>query len=278
LARAKVNLTLHVGEKRADGFHELQSLVVFASVGDALTFERADSLSLALEGPFAAALGEGADNLILKAARLLASPSEMGARITLTKNLPVSSGIGGGSADAAAALRGLTALWDLEPTEEALSEMTAALGSDVPVCLASRPAWMEGRGERLTPIDQIHELPIVLANPGVAVPTGKVFEALSERRGVSAPKPLSWKSPEALLADLKRAGNDLEAPARAIAPEIGSVLDALGRCDGVQLARMSGSGATCFAVFGTAKAAASAAKALKSGHSGWWIVATKTLA
>lgn len=278
LARAKINLTLHVGEKRADGYHALQSLVVFAATGDALAFEEADALTLALEGPFAAGLSAEPDNLVLRAARLLAPSSTVGARITLTKSLPVSSGIGGGSADAAAALRGLAALWGLSPTEEAFSEMTASLGSDVPVCLASRPAWMEGRGERLTPVDQIHELPIVLANPGVSVPTGKVFAALTERRGVDAPKPLAWASPDALLGDLRRASNDLEAPARAIAPEIGEVLEALGRCEGLALARMSGSGATCFGVFESAKAAGAAARALKSSHPKWWVVATKTLA
>ncbi|HEY4943891.1 MAG TPA: 4-(cytidine 5'-diphospho)-2-C-methyl-D-erythritol kinase [Rhizomicrobium sp.] len=277
-APAKINLFLHVGDKRADGFHELESLVVFADVGDALSFEPAQELSLALEGPFAVDLDLDADNLVLRAARALAAHAgrEANAAITLAKNLPVASGIGGGSADAAAALRGLNALWALDLPRDALRAIAATLGSDVPVCVDGKSAWMEGRGERLTPATGVPGAAMVLVNPKVAVPTGKVFEALKTRRGVGAvdhAPPL--RDVKSLATFLKLTGNDLQAPALSIAPVIGEVLGELSRMPGALLWRMSGSGATCFGLFEDDGAAQMAAIALSHSHPGWWVQATR---
>ncbi len=179
-APAKINLCLHVGDKRADGFHELESLVAFVDAGDVLRIARADDLLLTIEGPFADGLSIGDDNLVLKAARLLSAraKSRRGARITLQKNLPVASGIGGGSADAAATLRGLVDLWGLDLSPSELIPIAAELGSDVPVCLESAPAWMEGRGEAITAISDVPDFWMVLANPGVSVSTAEVFRKL----------------------------------------------------------------------------------------------------
>jgi 4-diphosphocytidyl-2-C-methyl-D-erythritol kinase len=276
-APAKINLFLHVGAKRADGFHALQSLVAFTEAGDELTFAPALDLSLKIGGPFAAALAPEADNLVLKAGRALQAHtgSERGAAIVLSKNLPVASGIGGGSADCAATLRGLAQLWELQLPQETLCEIAATLGSDVPVCVASTPQWMEGRGEILTPLQGVPALPVVLVNPGVGVPTGKVFAALETRRGVALPLPPKFKNADALIAYLKTTANDLEAPARKIAPAIGDVLDLLAAQKDVLLARMSGSGATCFALFASEDAAQTAAHAIAQAHRRWWAVATK---
>jgi 4-diphosphocytidyl-2-C-methyl-D-erythritol kinase len=280
-APAKINLFLHVGPKRADGYHELESLVVFARVGDELVFERADELSLAIDGPFAATLPSDPDNLVLKAAGALAAHTGIrkGARIALTKNLPVASGIGGGSADAAAALRGLAHLWNLQVTPEQLRTIGETLGSDVPVCVDCKPTWMESRGDKLMALGGIAEVPMVLVNPGVAVPTGKVFAALKERRGVGMPRPPAMKSTSELVAYLKTTVNDLEAPARALAPVIGEVLNALAAQPGALFARMSGSGATCFALFDDDAAAAdSAAMNIISRKPCWWVQATAVAA
>ncbi len=275
-APAKINLFLHVGEKRADGFHALQSLVAFADVGDEIAISPAEQLTLAVEGPFSRSLeGEG-DNLVLRSARALAVEARRsdGAAITLTKNLPVSSGIGGGSSDAAATLKALVRLWSPAISPDAFRRIVESLGSDVPVCFAGRTSWMEGRGELVTPAGAMPPLPAVLANPGVAVPTGKVFGALKTRRGTDGAKPMGWKTALDLVAFLKTTSNDLEAPALAIAPVIGEALDALRNSKGAQLARMSGSGATCFALFASDAAAVAAAARLKADHPDWWVVAT----
>lgn len=276
-APAKINLFLHVGGKRADGYHELESLVVFAKVGDELVCKRADEFSLSIDGPFASALTPDPDNLVLKAAGALAAHAGVrkGARITLTKNLPVASGIGGGSADAAATLRGLARLWDLNVTQEQLRKIGETLGSDVPVCIDSRPAWMEGRGETVTELSGIPEVAMVLVNPGVAVPTEKVFGALKERRGVGLPLPQAMKGAGELVAYLKTTANDLEAPAREIAPVIGEVLDTLASQPGTLLVRMSGSGATCFGLFESDEFATAAAHALKARNPRWWITTSR---
>lgn len=273
-APAKINLFLHVGDKRADGFHDLESLVVFARTGDELHFERAPALSLKVVGPFASKLGLEPDNLVLRAARALCAEAgiEATAKITLTKNLPVASGIGGGSADAAATLKGLNELWDLGLSQEGLFEVAAQLGSDVPVCVASEPAWMEGRGERIMLLGKVARLPIVLVNPGVAVPTGKVFAALNERRGMGVEPPEALDDPGALLAFLESTTNDLEAPAKALAPEIGDALSVLAASPGVVFCRMSGSGATCFALFADDDAADRAAATLAERFPAWWVM------
>jgi len=275
-APAKINLFLHVGDKRADGFHALESLVMFARAGDTLIIEPSDGLSLALEGNFAKGLASEDDNLVLRAARALGEHAGVPAcaHLVLVKNLPVASGIGGGSADAAAALRGLSRLWDLELAADVLHDIAASLGSDVPVCLRSQPCWMEGRGEIVTPVADMPELPVVLVNPGVAVPTGKVFASLHERHGTGLQKLAGWKSAGDLIGWLCRTANDLEAPARAIAPEISDALVALAAEEGCHLARMSGSGATCFGLFTDNRAADAAEAKLKARHPNWWVVAT----
>jgi 4-diphosphocytidyl-2-C-methyl-D-erythritol kinase len=272
-APAKVNLFLHVGERRVDGFHAVQSLVAFASIGDELKFEHSDKLRLTFEGPCAAALEGETDNLVLRAAEALAEEMhvEPAAKIVLSKNLPVSSGIGGGSADAAATLRGLERLWRINPSDDARAKIAASLGSDVPVCLASVPSWMEGRGERVTPAGALPPLAIVLVNPRIAVSTPKIFAGLRTRRGVGGVKPAGWSSALDLFSYLKATTNDLEAPARVVAPAIGEVLEALADCPEVLLVRMSGSGATCFGLFGTDHAATVAAKQISARHSDWWV-------
>ncbi len=256
-APAKVNLALHVLGRRPDGYHLLDSLVVFADVGDMLRAVPDSDLSLDLEGPFAAVLSGEADNLVLRAARSLAAAHGIGAsaRLTLDKRLPVASGIGGGSADAAAALRLLADLWGVTVPDG----LALRLGADVPVCLASMPARMGGVGERLTPAPHLPRCGLVLVNPGVAVSTPAVFAA--RRGGFSPPLdlPETWQDVAAMADDLARAGNDLEAPAVALSPVIGTVLDTLRALPGCRLARMSGSGATCFGLFADPGAASLAA-------------------
>ena len=274
-ARAKINLFLHAGAKRADGFHELESLVAFADTGDVLCFEPADTLSLATDGPFASAIQNEPDNLVLKAGRALAAHActEPRAKIALTKNLPVASGIGGGSADAAAALRGLAKLWKLDYPLHAMAGVALPLGSDVPVCLASRPAWMTGRGEHVTPVALPH-VAMVLVNPGVAISTADVFARLHSRTGTGTPKPGAIHSAGELVTYLKTTTNDLEAPAREIAAVIGDVLAALS---GAMLSRMSGSGATCFGIYADDAAANAAAVTISKAHPHWWVKATHTI-
>ncbi len=266
-APAKVNLFLHVIGRRADGYHLLDSLVVFAAVSDVLRAEPSDRLSLDVDGPFAAALVGESDNLVLRAARALA-PAGAGARLVLTKNLPVASGIGGGSADAAATLRLLCRLWRLSPSAQELARMAEALGADVPVCLAGRPSRMGGIGELLEPAPELPRCGIVLINPGVGVSTADVFR--SRRGDWSSPAnlPASWPNIAAMAADMQSLRNDLERPALSLQPVIGDVLAALAALPGCRLARMSGSGATCFGLFDGPEAAASAAERLQ--RSGWW--------
>lgn len=274
-AAAKVNLYLHVTGRRADGYHTLDSLVAFCGIGDAIEARAADALSLSIEGPFAAGLPAGEDNLVLRAARALraALGIERGARIVLHKRLPPASGIGGGSADAAATLRALMRLWNARPPDAALAALALALGADVPVCLDGRAAFMGGIGEDLAPAPALPPATIVLANPGVPVATPDVFR---RRAGsFSAPARFSEAPRDAArLAELLRERrNDLDAPARALCPAVGEVVDALERCPGVLLARMSGSGATCFGLFADAGHATEAAFALARAHPRWWVKA-----
>jgi 4-diphosphocytidyl-2-C-methyl-D-erythritol kinase len=262
-APAKVNLYLHVTGRRQDGYHLLDSLAVFPNIGDRVSAAEAMELSLDISGPFGVALKADPDNLILRAARLL-SPAA-GAALELEKNLPVASGIGGGSADAAAALRLLARLWGLEAD---LHEPALALGADVPVCLARAPARMSGIGETLLRAPGLPAFGIVLVNPGVAVPTPAVFRA--RRGGFSAPAELPdhWPSAGAMAATLGGLYNDLQTAAIEIQPVIAEVLSALAALPGAHLARMSGSGATCFALFDTPDEAAKAALGIT--QPGWW--------
>lgn len=282
-APAKINLYLHVGPRRADGYHALQSLVCFSEAGDVLTFEQATTLGLSLSGPFAAGLDAEQDNLILRAARALLDQtgSSKSAAITLVKNLPVASGIGGGSADAAAALRGLAKLWNVTISNDALREIALSLGSDVPVCIDSAPAMMEGRGEHLTPAGALPRAAMLLVNPGVAVSTAEVFRRLG-RTGHDVLPPVPPLPPAAhglpgLLHYLAQTRNDMEGAARAIAPVIGDVLGALSE-SGAALARMCGSGATCYGLFASEALAARAAQAIAASNPGWWIKATRIAA
>jgi 4-diphosphocytidyl-2-C-methyl-D-erythritol kinase len=262
-APAKVNLFLHVTGKRADGYHLLDSLAVFPAVGDWVGALPSETLGLQISGPFGGVLEAEPDNLLLRAARALRPGA--GAVLALEKNLPVASGIGGGSADAAAALRLLAKLWGIS---EPLDHPALALGADVPVCLARRPARMGGIGEALAAAPELPLFGILLVNPGVAVATPAVFRA--RRGGFSAPAalPAGWPDAAAMAESLAGLANDLQAPAIELQPVIGEVLNVLKALPGALLARMSGSGATCFALFATPKAAAAAARAVN--HPGWW--------
>lgn len=271
-APAKVNLTLHVTGQRADGYHLLDSLVVFANVGDRITALPADKLSLTIDGPRTAGLAADADNLVLRAARLMGG---RGAALRLTKHLPVSSGIGGGSADAAATMRALARLWQVPlPGPQA----AAGLGSDVPVCLLGQSCRMSGVGEQIEPLATLPPVWLVLANPGVPLSTPSVFAALTERRGAPMPQSLPRFASVADLAGfLSLQRNDLEPAARSLAPVIGTVLTALAAQEGCLLARMSGSGATCFGLFASATAADAAASGLGQAHPRWWVACARVL-
>jgi 4-diphosphocytidyl-2-C-methyl-D-erythritol kinase len=261
VARAKVNLYLHVTGRREDGYHLLDSLAVFPGAGDVLEAEASPALTLAVAGPFAAAL-EGGDNLVLRAARKL--DASRGAALRLTKNLPVASGIGGGSADGAAALRLLSRLWRCPVPEGA----ALALGADVPVCLASEPARMQGVGEVLLPGPRLPRFGMVLVNPGMPVATPAVFARRIGGFSALAALPDGWVDAAAMARDLAALRNDLEAPAIALCPPIGEVLAAIAATPGALLARMSGSGATCFGLYASAGAARVAAATL--ARPGWW--------
>ena len=271
-AKAKVNLDLRVVRRRRDGYHDLDSLVVFPDFGDRLVFSPADDLALAIEGPFAASLAHEQDNLVLKAARdlarLLSRPPNV--HITLEKHLPVASGIGGGSADAAATLRGLVRFWDLSMTLDDLTPLAASLGADVPVCLASRPAHMTGIGDRLTPFEPPDRLSMLLINPGTPVGTPAVFKQLDRMSGERI-STVTAKTTDTLIATLQESANDLEAPARRLAPVVDEVLAALAGQDGCRLARLSGSGATCFGLFRDDRSLTNAASHLRAWHPDWWI-------
>lgn len=264
-APAKINLALHVTGQRADGYHLLDSLVVFADAGDRVTVAASDRLSLAITGPQSAHLAVGDDNLCLRAARAMGVP----AAITLDKHLPVASGIGGGSSDAAATLRALASLTG-KPLPDAASIL--ALGADLPVCLSPRPARMSGIGETVTPL--AHPLPpawLVLVNPGTQVATPQVFKALARRDNAPLQPLPRLKSAAELAAWAAMQRNDLEAPALTLLPEIARVKAALTAQQGCLLARMSGSGATCFGLFADPLAAHAAAAAITRAQSDWWV-------
>jgi 4-diphosphocytidyl-2-C-methyl-D-erythritol kinase len=277
-APAKLNLYLHVVGKRADGYHLLDSLVAFAGegAGDGLSFEAADSLSLRLNGPMAKDLTCEPDNLVLRAARKLAEAHGVtqGAAITLTKNLPVASGIGGGSADAAAALRGLIRLWGLSPDPQELRKIALSLGADVPVCLEGRAVFMGGIGEEIAPAPKLPACWVALINPGLPLATPPVFKA---RTGPFS-APARFEEPPgdviALARLLKNRRNDLMAPAFSLCPEAAQAVEALGSAEGCLFARMSGSGATAFGLFSSE---ADARNATAKARPGWWAAAAPLL-
>ena len=270
-APAKVNLYLHVVGRRADGYHLLDSLAVFPAVGDLLRVEAGDGLRLVVEGPFGAALADETDNLVLRAARALAAAADIAphARMVLDKRLPVASGIGGGSADAAAALRLLARLWGVDVPADELTAIAWGLGADVPVCLAAQAARMGGVGEALSAAPQLPAFGLVLVNPGGTVATPAVFRARAGGFSPPAVLPMGWADATAMAGDLATWSNDLQTAAMALHPPIGVALAALEAAPGRLLARMSGSGATCFAIFPDAAAARMAAAGLS--RPGWWV-------
>ncbi len=275
-ARAKVNLTLHVKGRRADRYHELESLVVFADVCDELTFSPSPETSLVLDGPFAG-LVDG-ENLVLKAKRAVSGwlGKEIGGEFRLKKNIPVAAGLGGGSSDAAAAIRALLAVYDSSSDARRFIERSAAIGADVPVCLQNSASWMCGLGERVTPVRGLAPLPAILANPRIKLSTADVFRTLnaaplSPGETATLPACPGWKTPEEAAAWLKDGRNDLEAPAIALEPAVEGVLNTLRRLDGCLLARLSGSGPTCFGVFTSGEDAANAAQEIARAHPNWWV-------
>jgi 4-diphosphocytidyl-2-C-methyl-D-erythritol kinase len=265
-APAKINLTLLITGRRGDGYHLLDSLVVFAGAHDCLTAAPAKTLTLEIGGPFGSGLAEEPDNLVLRAGRALAASAGLhaGAHIRLEKNLPVASGIGGGSSDAAAALRLLSRLWNVPIP----GDLPAGLGADVPVCLDPRPRRMAGIGEHLAPAPAIPPCGLVLVNPGLTLATKAVFAARAAGFSAPAVYPDAWPDAASMAEALDSLGNDLESPAITLCPAIGTVLGALRALAGCRLARMSGSGATCFALFDTPPLASAAAKQV--ARPGWW--------
>jgi 4-diphosphocytidyl-2-C-methyl-D-erythritol kinase len=276
-AAAKVNLYLHVLGRRADGYHRLDSLVAFADIGDRVTARLADGLTLTVGGPEAAAIaGLGEDNLVMRAARLLAAQAGIGAAaaLHLDKQLPAAAGIGGGSSDAAAALRALAMLWDVPLGEPELMALALQLGADVPACFAGRPVWVGGIGEKIMPAGVLPEAGIVLANPRRPLPTATVFQCYrGPYRAAGRFDPVLPQDAAGLAAMLASRDNDLTEAARELVPEIGAVLDRLAQLPGALIARMSGSGATCFALFADRAAALAAGKMLALAEPGWWSAA-----
>jgi 4-diphosphocytidyl-2-C-methyl-D-erythritol kinase len=278
-APAKINLALHVTGQRADGYHLIDSLVTFAEFGDDLTFAASNADGLVIDGPFAAQLQGAEANLAVKARdalRALASGRPCPpVSIHLTKNLPIASGLGGGSSDAAAALRGLNEFWGLALSAEALRMAGLTLGADVPMCLAGKPLRAQGIGEDITLLGAFPALDLVLVNPGVEVSTAAIFKALLKKDNRPMSSKANLASFHAVCEFLSAQHNDLQRPAIALAPVIADCLAALGD-HGAMLTRMSGSGATCFGIFTNAANAARAARAIAARHPGWWSVATKS--
>ena len=278
-APAKINLALHVTGRRPDGYHLIETLAVFTRFGDRLTLASADEDSLAVDGPFAGSVPTDDTNLVLRAREILrrdCGGASGPVSIVLKKNLPVASGVGGGSSDAAAALRGLARLWKLDIGEADLARLGLQLGADLPMCLAARPLIARGIGKSLAPVPDFPSLGLVLVNPGVAVSTSQVFGALARRDNPPLPPLPPVIDFHSLRAWLEITRNDLEPAAQAIEPAIGAALKDLAK-EGAGLARMSGSGATCFGLFETGNLAERAAAAIRSRHPGWFVTATRSI-
>lgn len=266
-APAKINLTLHVTGQRADGLHLLDSLVVFADLGDRIRADAADEFSLRVTGPFAERVPFGDDNLVLRAARMMASGKA--AAFTLEKNLPSAAGVGGGSSDAAATMRALADLWPVTVPEAAA---TAILGADVPVCMSPNFQRMRGIGESVMRMPPLPPLWAVLVNDGNAVPTGEVFARLTNKHNAPMPEKVpNFVSARALVAWMQGMRNDLQVPAIEIAPGIGRSIGALLRLPEILMARMTGSGGTVFGLFPSAESAKAAAVSLARTHPDWWV-------
>lgn len=268
-APAKLNLALHVRQRREDGYHDLETLFAFVADGDVLTVERADRDRFAIVGPYAAGLAPDGDNLVTRARdafthRIAPLPP---LAITLDKRVPVASGIGGGSADAAAMLRAAARIADVPVEDTRLMAIAAALGSDVPACLLGETAFGSGRGEALEAVAGLAGRPVLLVNPNVGVPTGPVFARWDGIDRGALPVGDAWQV-------ALRGRNDLAVPAKLLAPVIGEVIDALDRLTDTSLVRMSGSGATCFAIFDTASACHAGAEAIRTAYPDWWCLET----
>ncbi len=273
-APAKVNLTLQVRGRRPDGYHLLDSLVVFAGVGDRLSVAPGSDLRLSVCGPFAGALAQETDNLVLRAARFLADETGVtaGANVLLEKNLPVASGIGGGSSDAAAALRACGKLWGVDPFRINDALISSAIGADVPVCLRRQPSFVSGAGEVIARAPKLPEAWLVLVNPRQPLATKHVFAALAGRYSQPGrPVVDGLKDARALAQALQPFGNDLTAPALELMPAIAEILEALAEFSECLLTRLSGSGPTCFGLFANARAAEIAATAIGAKHPSWWV-------
>ena len=279
-APAKINLALHVTGQRADGYHLLDTLVTFTDFGDELAFAAADTDELTIGGPFSEKLHGAESNLVIKARdalRALAAGRPCPpVSIHLTKNLPIASGLGGGSGDAAAALRGLDEFWGLGLSAKELSAAGLALGADVPMCLAAKPLRARGIGEEITLLDAFPALDLVLVNPGVAVSTPAIFKALLKKDNRPMSSKANLSSFHAACEFLSAQHNDLQRPAIALEPVIADCLAAL-EDSGAMLVRMSGSGATCFGIFTNAANAARAARNIRARHPQWWSVATRSI-
>lgn len=274
-AAAKVNLALHVTGRRADGYHLIETLAVFCSLGDVVTVDDAGEDRFEMSGPFAAGLHEDTNNLVVAARDAVrrACGVSRPVSIRLEKNLPIAAGIGGGSADAAAALRALTRLWKLDAGE--IAKVAPELGADVAMCLESRPLLASGAGETVAPLSAFPALHLVLVNPLVPVSTPSVFAALSQKINPPlAPLP-ALSSPNDVREYLPGTRNDLECPARSIEPAVGKVLAALQAAEAL-FVRMSGSGATCFGLFADADGARDAEDRLQRAHPDWYVRATQT--
>ena len=279
-APAKINLYLHVLGQRADGYHLLDSLVVFAGIADDVEVSAASSLTLAVEGPFGAALAtlDWEDNLVVRAARRLARHRNIPghAALRLYKRLPVAAGIGGGSADAAATLHALDQFWGLEVPPNELAGLGVELGADVPACLYGRPLYLGAAGEETEPAPDVPALPLVLVGPDAPLETARVFATLQGTRSAPARLEPMDRQPAVFARALGQRRNDLEAPARRLVPVIDQALTALAAAGGCLLARMSGSGPVCFGIFAGIVAAEDAAGEIAARYPRWWVTATMT--
>ena len=275
-ARAKINLYLHVLNRREDGYHELDSLFVFGDLADVIAVTPARSLSLEIRGPFAGKLSAKDENSVLRAARLLADAVQIRpqTKITLTKNLPIAAGLGGGSADAAAVLRALAELWRISPSAVDLTLLGLGIGSDVPACLLSEPCYVGGIGEQIEPIPALPALPLLLVNPGVELATSSVFRTFGTKFSETARFPEVPTTIPNLISLLQTRHNDLQRPAIEQCSGIAEILHVINETEGCLLARLSGSGATCFGIYENIVEAKQAAASLKKR--GWWAEATMT--
>ncbi len=278
-AHAKITLFLHVTGKRESGYHELDALVAFTQAGDTVSVQSADALTLEVEGPYAEQCGAMDQNLVLRAAKLLQvqTARTQGAKITLTKKLPVAAGLGGGSSDAATALKLLCRLWSLPLSPAELAEMALPLGSDLPVCIHAAPARMTGIGEKVTPIASMQPMPVLLVNPNIPLSTPDVYAAYHYSPSPYVSPQINTDDPMALLIGLERTHNHLQSAAISLVPEIAPMLLEIQQQLGCRLARLCGSGPTCYALFESSLEMAHAAISLRNAHPNWWVCETKLL-